>query len=644
MGTGSFDLDMSVRAITSTVIGLTVAFAVVGAIGVCEDAFGHSGEVGAPPPPDPPPVPVGRPGPVPGGSPGVGDGGTGGPTYGGGGTRGPATGPGKGPTGRPPRTAGGTRPPQRFDPNRKGPPTASGPSPDHWSFWWFVNRRRYLDATGPQAAQTPSGNGSGRSTRAPEDALWRAEAQQALTAALSDPDEEIAASAAVALGKTGDLSLTPVLTAIVKNRDRRQTEREAAAIGLGLLGTARTGTALPGPTLTGTATAARAALMAVARNDKEPTRLRATAIHSLGMRGAPESLPFLMEFAFSQEPEWDVPTTASVALAALGDDLVRTDLERLLSGGRRSQRMRRVYAAQALALSGDAASIPALVKSARDDDPHVRKAVYLALGEIAADDDEAMEILVRAVHRERNSGAKNAAVIALGSSGHRKADSALRHAYEKGDSLHQQYAALALGLLARKRDDPSIVADLEVDLKERANADLRGALAIALGLARRQASADLLIEIAKDRGDPSLRAKAALAVGMTGARARAADLAAIVSSERDANLRAEAAYGLGLLGDRSAVAFLSTRIKDTSSVYVQGSSAVALGRIGGADAARALTAMLADESNAEVSRAAAAISLGLLLGPEGGRRIARVGRNLDWTSLTPTVYEIVQIQ
>ena len=40
----------------------------------------------------------------------------------------------------------------------------------------------------------------------------------------------------------------------------------------------------------------------------------------------------------------------------------------------------------------------------------------------------------------------------------------------------------------------------------------------------------------------------------------------------------------------------------------------------------------------------AGLALGLLLGPEGGRRIASVARDLDWTSLTPTVYEIVQIQ
>jgi len=621
-------LGLSTRAATLAVLGIAAAsLAGVGAVGVCEDAFGHSGEVTAPPPPPPPPPPVGRPGPMPRGTPGGGGGAVGGPTTGGGSTGGPTTG-----TGTRPRNPRG---PRGFSPSRRGPPVTGGPNADHWSFWWFVNRRRYLDLHGPQAALTPSGEAGQRGARRhPEDLLWRAEAQQALTEALSDDDEEIAASAAVALGKTGDPSLTPVLTAIVKDAGRRQTEREAAAIGLGLL---------PSKRDTSAATA-RSALMKVAADDKEPTRLRATAVHALGMRGEMESLPFLVDTAFAKEAQWDVPTAATVALGMLGDEIVRTDLEQLLEGGKRTQRLRRVYAAQALAHAGDPASIPALKRWARDDDPHVRKAIYLALGEIAPRDDDAIDILVHAVHRERNRGAKNAAVIALGSSGHRKADAALRHAYEKGDSLHQHYAALALGLLARKRNDPSIVARLEVDLKERANADLRGALAVALGLARRQASAGLLIEIAKDRGDPSLRAKAALAVGMTGARAHAGDLAAIVSSERDATLRAEAAYGLGLLGDRSAVAFLSKCIQDGSSVYVQGSSAAALGRLGGADAARALTAMLSDQSNAEVSRSAAAISLGLLLGPDGGRRIARVGRDLDWTSLTPTVFEIVQIQ
>ena len=49
-------------------------------------------------------------------------------------------------------------------------------------------------------------------------------------------------------------------------------------------------------------------------------------------------------------------------------------------------------------------------------------------------------------------------------------------------------------------------------------------------------------------------------------------------------------------------------------------------------------------SRAEIVRSTAAIALGLALDPENGARLAETGAELDWTTVTPTVFELLQIQ
>lgn len=481
---------------------------------------------------------------------------------------------------------------------------------------------------------TPSeDDGRERVDRAP-DTLWRAAARRALAAAIEDPDEEIVASAAVALGKTGDATQAPLLIGVLRSDTRRRMEREAAALGLGLL------------TLDSSASdnEIREALIDVAGDAREPTRLRAIAVHALGLRRDEASVPFLVSAMSTAEADWDVPAAATAALGCVGDDLVRGDLQRVLAGGRGIDRVQRVYAAQALSKSGGPATVRALVRSALDDDPHVRRASYLALSAIGPGDEAAIDALVRAVHRERNGGARCAAAIALGLTGHERAEAPLRHAYEKGNAELQRFAGIALGLLARARGEPDLVQRLEVDLRERANSDLRGALAIALGLARRRAAGPLLREIAASRGDPTLRRYAALAVGLVGDSEGAPALRAVLAEESEPRLRAAAATALGLLGDQTTVPDLVRSLAGRDSVFVQGSTAIALGRIGGVDAARALTAVLDDASRPEIVRSSAAIALGVLLDQGEGDLLAETGRHLEWTTLTTTVYELLQIQ
>ncbi len=85
------------------------------------------------------------------------------------------------------------------------------------------------------------------------------------------------------------------------------------------------------------------------------------------------------------------------------------------------------------------------------------------------------------------------------------------------------------------------------------------------------------------------------------------------------------------------------QLEKGGSVYAQGSAAVALGRIGGGEAARALVMLLEDERQPGLARGMAAVGLGLVLDRSEGRGLARVGSDLNWYVLTPTVQEILTI-
>ncbi|MCE9635523.1 MAG: HEAT repeat domain-containing protein [Planctomycetes bacterium] len=646
-----FSLIVAVASTAIASLVVTIATAL-------PDALAHGGAYQ--PPTDPigptaPPPPGGGPttgGGIPGG-PTTGGGGpptppagdvpggptTGGPTLGGGDLGGPTTGgPGKGgaplgsgPTpggsggGWGPYTPGGTLPPRRSTPQ--------GPDSDHWTRWWFANRANLLDLDTHLSSNGASTPGGAPAT----EAMWRGEAQRVLTLALADADEDVSSGAAVALGKAADSGDAPVLTALLADRKRQQPVRESAALALGLIQM----TSHPA------SAAATRALEDVISRDSEPERLRAMAAWALGMRRDPAAVPFLLDLVTAKSPSPDVPSAATSALGLSGCDAVKESLLEWLDGTvgrRRHETMRRVHACHALAHLGDRSVVPALREALRDDDEDVRRAAALALGALAQkDDDDTALLLVRALDRDKDRGVRNIAALSLGRIAPTQAEKALRYAYAKGDGLSQPFAALGLGLLARSTGDASLTFELRNDLKDRANADLRGAIAIALGLARDAAAAKTLRAIVADRGDPELRAHACLALGMIRDVASADSLRLVVADTRDPVLQRECAMALGLLGDAKSVGVLTHLVEDGSSLYVQGAAAMALGRIGGAEASTTLGRLLGDAGRPGLARGFAAVGLGYALDNSGGRSLARVGAHLDWYVPTTSVLEILTI-
>lgn len=540
----------------------------------------------------------------------------------------PAGGPGADPS------TGGTGVP--FGPVTGSRPaaTASAPSADHWSRWWYANRAFLVDLDARAArgvALTPGSHEAG------DDTLWRAELVQALARTVDDDDEDIASGAIIALGKSGDSSQADTLARVLLDSRRRQSVRESAALALGLL-----------PATGDETESTRQALEEVARSDDEAPRLRGCAVYGLGMRGEITSLPFLVETVRTRDGGWDVPAAGLTALGLSRQPMVRADLESALESdrrGRQRESILRVYAAHGLSAMGDPKAIPALREAAEDKDENVRRAAVLALGALSNEaDDATVELLARLLVRDRDRATRNMAALSLARTGHARVEALLRRDYDKGDSQHKPFAALALGLLARRNGSPDMVKPLVRDFEERANADLRGALALAIGLGRCEAGAPALRNVVSARGDAELRAHAALALGLMGDRfGGPAVLRPLLADAKDDVLRREAALALGLIGDREAVRLLVDTVENGNTVFVRGSAAMALGRIGGREAGDALTALLADTKRPAIGRAMAAVGIGMLLDRNAGRGLARIGTDLNWYLQTDSVAEVLTI-
>jgi HEAT repeat protein len=562
------------------------------------EAWAHGGQYSPPPPPPPPAPSIGAPhnpakdkGPPP---------------------PGPATTPGD--------VFGPSTPRDPHAPATAETPGAHDAS--HWTRWWHASRWEFVgDAIYPAA--TADGT----------ELAVRQRAVDALTAVLTDPNEDLASGACIALGRIGTPTVARPLLQRLRDRQAPVTVRESAALGLGLMPRGVPATESDG-------------LVAIAICATEPVRLRAMATYAISLRHERSGAGALVDIADDPNAPLDVACAARTAVGIQADPAggARSDLEGWLAAPGRDDAavFRRAYAAHGLSRLRDAAAVPALRRAATDGDAHVRAAALSALGALTPCDDDTARLLVAAL-RDEDSACRGAAALSLGRSGQKSARAALEEALRAKDDGLRCHAALGLGLLARRVGDPFAAGAVQLLLKDRSDRDLRAAAAVACGLARLKTAAPDLRDIAGDdvAGEP--RAYAALALGMIGDAESIPVLRTLLRNETLPVLPWEAATALGLLGDPTALAELRRAVEESPSLYVQGNAAVGVGRIGGAAAAQFLVELVKDEKRPGIVRAMAAVGIGLALGGGPAHGYGAVAADLPWIVATPTVAEMVSI-
>ena len=499
---------------------------------------------------------------------------------------------------------------------------------EHWSRWWFTASHRYLvrSARAVKAAATPDA----RSAAAGADAL------AVLRGLTEDPNEDIASAALVALGShPGDDPDAPAFLRALMNRSAHQSVREAGAVSLGL-GHAGKDVA--------------AHLLQVAGGDAEDSRLRAIAVYALGLRRLTEASEPLYELAADPATPPDVRCAAASSLGMLGDESSVARLRTLALARTPADDAAvrvRAHAVHGLGCAslGDAETLSVLRALASDPSIPVRKQALLALGSKAAQDDEAaLRILSGALARDPDDGVRAAAALGLGAQAHARARKALEASW-KSDADRRPFVAFGLALAARRIADPSLTELLRIIPATKADDDLKGACLLALGVAHDPAGVEAARRIASGLYRTPLRAHAVTALALLDDVDGGIPILRDILQDPLASplLHREAAAALGVLGDTESAALLDAALLTSKSSYVRGEAAVALGRIGGARALHVLTNTLSDPSQPGLTRAMAAVGLGVLLGRVDDRGPWLVAWNLDWARTTPAAEELLTI-
>ncbi len=560
---------------------------------------------------------------------------------------GPAVGPGGG--------LGGGRTgvtPQR---RRRGAGKSAGFA--GWAFWWSQNDDRFLRLR-ERLRDSEQGGSSGtldwlmgdrdrsqaRDTESPSRRVLRRQVVPALLERVKDEHFDVRAAAVIALGKTGEPTVLPAIRGALADPDDRVSE--SAALALGMLGEPSAAGVLRDLALD--TPAGRAA---VRRAGEIRTRTRAFAILGLGFLRDGESLDVLANLACDpRDPatQRDIPVCAAVALGlrGAGASSVAERMARAASDRRRDA-IERAHLFGALGKIGEPSVLPMLRRAWRDPEVQVRRSAVLALGRLADPEDAAsIEVLIAAATRGVDLQARHWALVALGKVGGARATKVLRTALADGGADEAAFAALGLAILAKDAGERRrIEAPLRRAFDRTRSAELRGAIAIASGIAETRETAPAIAAIARGKSDPTLRGHAAIALGMMNARDSLPSVrSALEGASREPDLQRSAAIALGLMGDRSASKILIDVIRSAGTEFVKSSAATALGHIGDTAAVNVLIEISADRGGVpDLARAHATVALGILAEKSELPVLSVLGEDLNYRALVDSLQEALTI-
>jgi len=640
---------------------------------------------------------------VPGGGGGGGGGGTGpgvgGPT----GPTGSGTGQGSPTGGLPPGVPTGTGGGARGTTSTGG--TSGGADLTTWEFWWGFNKDPYLQLKSAIHAPVQvtdveeffGGKSRAASTMRPSEQTIREKIVPALKRALaSETSNDIVTGCLIALGKIGDVQngedgtseFESLIAAFLRNPS--QEIAETAAVALGILADDASV-----PTL-------RALMLDTPEGRKlvgtteVPYRTRAFAAYGLGLAGnrvaRNETRQEIVRALFEalDGPEGSTRDVKVGALIALG--LVPVDVRpaNSLGEGRDASASResQIAAVRRLFLDARGASLvrahaPVTLarlcagapESERDAvatlllgplDPfskerdEVRQGCVLALGMIGratpSRTDDAIRAALSLTARDSDVQSRQFALIALGQVAGRGTTSEcedprrvvrnqLLESFTRGGNRARPWAALALGVLERELLDAGQVTSnavretLTEGFVESRSPDHVGATAIALGIGQFDAAKTAVAKKLGETSDPITRGYLCVSLGLLGARETVPQIREIVSDSKfKPELLRQAAVGLGLLGDKDVVKELVTMLDTAQGLSSQAAIASALGFIGDSRSVDPLVEMLERrEGLTQSARGFAAVALGIVADKESLPWNSKISVNLQYRAATTTL-------
>lgn len=572
-----------------------------------------------------------------------------------------------------------------------------------WQRWWGFHQHGYMDVKGaihaadiaPDSDSFFLGRVSAEHVRdrlRPTDERIRAVIVPALIAALEDErDADVVTGALIALAKIGDRPDGPSLTMVIASylADSNQEIAETAAIALGILASPSSEALLRD--LVSDRDEGR---QCVGCSEGVPDRTRAFAAYGLGLIGfANEDLALrgriLRTLMTTFEGSARAGATPDLGVACLGAiSLVPLTAEGRRTGLPWSGRETQLAWLEACLVDGSLrdvtrAHVPIalarLVVGAEEEDrgrtidrlcsllekrdtPRlVQQGLVGALGQIvsagdAASDRRGQVALLEASRGGGDLDLRHYALVGLGQVAARPGQGEeptaarpllqrrLTDALQGGSSVDRPWAALGLGALGnaqwRRGEEPDAVVDglLRAELEDARSPNMVGALAIACGMRRDPHAVPLLLGQLQQIADDDTRGYLCLSLGMLGAPEALDPVREVVreSRYRPALLR-QAAVALGLLGDKHLVPELCGTLEEVQSLAAQASVASGLGAIGDARSVDPLIRMLADRAITPRARAFAAVALGIVSDKESRPWNAKLAIGSHYQANPPTL-------
>lgn len=540
-----------------------------------------------------------------------------------------------------------------------------------WAFWWEFNKDAFLRPHEP-ALQTD--------VRIDEAIV------PALRSALSaETDVDMVTSCLIALAKIGDradasggTSFGGWIAGFLSNPE--QEIAETAALALGIQGRSE-----HVPLLASLLRDSAAGREAVARPEVG-VRTRAFAAYALGLVGqhTPRAdvrarivRELFEELRWDKSAESDVRAACVIALGLVPDDTARRDqIQALLAyfEDERSDPAVRAHCPTALARLSEASSeaaraelkqrVATVLLSRCEKGAHVLpelvRGCVIALGSIGDGDDDPIDerirdVLFRVQDDPGDELASHLACVALASAMAKPGEdrvaselNAIEFARHWRIQLQarrhlQAWIALGAGIFGRSLPEASEQrAAIGADLVQRIESDRSpsnlGAYAIALGVLDHKGAIEPLRALLAKLQPDDARGYCCVALGMLGAVDAVSDIQSIVAeSKYRPELLKQAGVALGLLGDEHVVPRLLTMLEAAKSQASHASAAWGVGWIGDARSVNPLLMMLHDEELTERTRAYAAVALGLVADDEREAWNTAIAVGLNYPAATETL-------
>lgn len=510
---------------------------------------------------------------------------------------------------------------------------SAAPSYTDWYTWWEFNREPYLDLRRRlESRYAVTGEGQ-HSVRPGFDEL-SADVIPHLLKLLASDDADIVDSAVLAIARCtpADRSVTVFDALVGALRHDERSVKQSTILALGVLGDPRAV-----PILQEILTDSKAGQQALKLTRSCDATQRGMAAIALGYLSDPASISIL--FQEFTKGNGNVDVQAAIVLGLGLFDGSPTEIVTFLGEVLDDARANDVVRAQvpiALFRLGEVsrAAFPALLRllNGRRTENLVRQSCAIALGRLGTPEDiDAIAGLKALVEHEKDDGAANFAMIALGRICGAAATEPARHAEmlkEVDRLLLRQltrprtkqllpFAATACALVARSYPADHAQRAVYVDKLLEAWNDTKqpehvAALSIALGLSGSAEAGKLLLKRFLSSSDRTQNGYLAEALGLMRYGPAQEALLKRLADDADPTYRVKLAVGLGLMGNRDVSEQLVGTLREARTLWVTSSAARAIGRVGDRGAIAPLDAIAADAGRPGMARGFACVAIGLI--------------------------------